>query len=364
MPERERTVAERLQEHLTGRNGQDEWKPEERGDSWEGERPPEENGRPKAKTLITAENIATIDDLIAAGSRVEWLWPGWLQTGVLTAIAAPGGTGKTRFCADLIRRIRHQLGWPDSSPITLSRDARFIWVVSDNHHDELVTLAEGFRIKESIRINAYKEDPYTGVCLDSKEDLFDLDARIGILKPALVIIDTVGNSTDRNLSKQEEAKAYYWPLQVLARRHRTAILCLTHLNADGHFLGRRILEKVRVAIRMEQPDLQNDKRRLEIRKSNSKRPAPLGLIMGDFGNEYDHEPPGDSPQKGPIPIRVTEAADWLKDILTSGPKRVSNTRNEAEMAGFAAGTLYRAKDLLSIEQFEAEGKKWWRLPSN
>jgi hypothetical protein len=307
--------------------------------------------------------VATIEDLEKAGSQVTWAWEGWIPTGVLTAIAALGGTGKTRFCADLLRRVRHGLPWPDGTPMTLPPDSLALWVVSDNHHDEMVTLSRAFDIVPSVRINAWKQDPFAGVCLETAEDLADLDARIRAVKPAFVIIDTVGNSTDRSLSKQEDAKAYYFPLQVLARRHRCAILCLTHLNAGGGFLGRRVLEKVRVALRMEQPDESNDKRRLEVHKTNAKRPPPLGLVMGDQGNDYDGDPPS-APQEQSLPAKVQEAMNWLRERLSIGAGKVGAILTEGGNAGHSKGSLYRACDVLALERFEDDQrKKWWRLPA-
>jgi hypothetical protein len=315
---------------------------------------------------ISAENIATVNDLITAGAKVEWIWPGWIQLGVLTGIGATAGTGKTRFCADLLRRIRHGKGWPDGAAIEIPADALSLWVVSDNHHDEMVTLSQSFGIVDSIRLNAYKSDPYGGVCLEEKQDLKDLEARVAILRPLFVVIDTVGNATDKNLCKQEDAKSFYFPLQIMARRYRTAILCLTHLNADGHFLGRRVMEKVRVAIRMEQPDEDSNRRRLEVVKSNSQRPHVLGVTMGDEANEYDTNPPprADAQERrapGPPPEKVKEAVAWLSEWLKGGPQRVSKTRTEAELRGYSAGTIYRAKEVLAVEEFEAETKKWWQL---
>jgi hypothetical protein len=315
---------------------------------------------------LSLEDVATIHDLVAAGAQVQWLWPDWIQNGVLTAIAAPGGTGKTRFCADLLRRVRHGLAWPDAQAVDVPADALALWVVADNHHDELVTLARDFDVVDSIRINASRAEPYGGVSLETADDYNALEARVKAVRPAFVVVDTVGNATDKKLSVQEDAKAFYWPLQVIARRHRTAILCLTHLNATGQFLGRRILEKVRVAIKIEQPDADNPKRRLEVKKSNSKVPAVLGMTMHDNGNEYDNDPPRTADQEakpGPPPAKVKEAADWLKDWLLGGAKRVGNTISAAEDKGIKTQTLYRAKGLLGLYEFQAEGGKWWRLPS-
>jgi hypothetical protein len=315
----------------------------------------------------TAEDVCTIDDLARAGSQVSWIWRWWIPSGVCVAVASEAGLGKTRFCADLIRRVRHRLPWPDGQAMTLAADALSLWVLADNHHDEMVDLCRDFQIGELVRINAWKDNPYGGVTLETADDLNDLDARMRLLKPAMVIVDTVGNATDRNLGRQEDAKAFYFPLQVLARRHRCAVICLTHLNADGKFLGRRVLEKVRVALRMERPDPGEERRRIEVHKSNSKKPAALGVTMGDVGNDYDHEPPeapADEPGTGASgPSKTGKAVAWLRDYLSRGPKRVSITRDDAESEDISSALLYRAKATLEVEEVKMEGYKWWQLPN-
>lgn len=314
--------------------------------------------------VIKAEDVATIHDLIREGAEITWLWEWWIPTGVLTAIAAKGGTGKTRFCADLLRRIRHGLKWPDGSEMKVPKDALALWVVADNHHDEMVTLCKDFDIVEGVRLNASKADPYGGVTLESVEDYALLEARVAAVKPLLVIVDTVGNATDKNLSRQEDAKMFYQPLQLIARKHRCAILCLTHLNAAGQFLGRRVQEKVRVAIRIDHFE-PNDKRRLEVKKTNRKTPPALGMIMEDNKNEYDNDPP-EPPEEGggkhALSPKVQQAVDWLKRVFTdSTPKRVSNTIDLAKTVNISIGSLYRAKDILLLNEFEAEGYKYWEL---
>jgi hypothetical protein len=307
--------------------------------------------------------VATIDDLRQAGADISWVWLGWIQRSVLTGLAAEAGIGKTRFCADLVRRILHQLPWPDGQAMTLPRDTKVLWVAADNHHGELVELCVSFDIGDVVRLNADQNDPYGGTSLHTAEELRAFEARIREVKPALVFVDTVGNATDRDLCKQEEAKAFYEPLQQIARRQRCAIVCNTHLNAGGQFLGRRVLEKVRTAIRMEQTDPGSTRRRLEVVKSNSRIPPPLGLTMGDKGNDYDGQPPQrpEGNTSGRIPAKLTEAMDWLKAELEKGPRQVQGLRDAAEQKGFPAGTLYNAKDTLGAEEFTAERRKWWRL---
>src|SRR5262245_42957894 len=120
---------------------------DQRGDAKDDDLGPEPE-EPRLKP----EDVATIHDLIREGPRVEWHWPGWIPNAVLTAVAARGGTGKTRFMGDIVRRIRLQLPWPDGEPMTLPPDSLVLWVMSDNHHDELVNLAHAFGIVDNIRI--------------------------------------------------------------------------------------------------------------------------------------------------------------------------------------------------------------------
>lgn len=321
-----------------------------------------------AAERITAADVATIDDLMRAGSEVRWLWPGWIPLGVLTALAAKGGTGKTRFVADLVRRMHHKLTWPDGETMCLpEHDALALWVVADNHHDEMVTLTRDFGITDAVRINAPRSDPYAGVSLETDEDLIFLEARIKAVRPAFVVVDTVGNSTDKNMSRQEDAKAYYQPLQIIARKYRCAILCLTHLNAGGQFLGRRVLEKVRVAIRIDHFEEIGLKRRLEVRKSNSMMPPALGLVMGSAGNEYDHEPPEPPSEDlgGQLGGQLNKAVEWLRaQFAGASAIRVGITIESAKTRSISRGSLYRARDILKLEEFKQDGHTWWALVSN
>lgn len=326
-----------------------------------------------------ADDVAGIDDLVKAGAEIRWVWPNWIQRGVVTAVAAEGGTGKTRFMADLVRRVRHRIGWPDHavagrvSPIDLPPSKWVaLWVVSDNHHDEMVTLCKEFGIADCVKLNAAKSDPYGGVTLDAADEFAALEKRVKAVKPLFVIVDTVGNATDRNLSRQEDAKAFYQPLQLISRRQAAAVMALTHLNANGKVLGRRALEKVRTCIRMNgDGNKDSTRRRLEITKSNSMKPPALGVTMGGTGNEYDDKPPpppedqdgggvGASGKKASTAVQ--EFADVLRPRVEQTAIRVGDAIKFAESKGHGSSTAYAAMALLGLEEVVENGKKWWRIP--
>lgn len=314
------------------------------------------------------EDVAGIGDLKAAGAKTEWVWKGWLQRAVLTAFAAEGGTGKTRATMDIVRRVRHRLPWPDGGQmIDWPGETVALWVVGDNHHSELVTLCDAFGTADCVKINAHPADIYGGVSLENVEDLMLLEKRIAAVKPLFVVIDTVGNTTDKNLSRQEDAKAYYQPLQVIARRQNVVILCLTHLNAGGKVLGRRVMEKVRQVWRLSAETVNDHtcRRRLEVIKSNNPYPGPMGVTMGDEGNEYDNDPPASPEDRekaggGPTPATV-ECAEWLKGFLSEKPRRVAEAREAGESKGFSSKTIYDAKSFLKVVETKVGNSKWWGL---
>jgi uncharacterized protein (UPF0335 family) len=293
---------------------------------------------------IDPSTICTLFDLETAGSEITWIWHGWLQRGVVNVLGAEPGTGKTRFVADLFRRIAHQLPWPDGQEMNLPSNSQGLFVLADNNHDEMVQLGRDFDIKGSVLINTTKDNPWEGTSLDSTEDFQRMEAIIKAVKPAMVIIDTVGNATSKKLYASEDMMNFYKPLQEIARRNQVCLLCLTHLNSGGGMLGRRVLEKARSVLKLDKPDPdQENRRRLEVIKSNSKKPAALGVTMGDNGNEYDLEPPNNEPGTKEAPRRIQECLEWLDQTFGSNPGPVLQAKiiDEAKKAGFDKKLVYR-----------------------
>ena len=318
--------------------------------------------------------VATTADLEKAGAEVKWLWKGWLASKVVCAMAAPGGLGKTRFCGDLVRRIAHQLPWPDGQPMTLPADTKAMWVVSDNHHDQMVGIVNDWKIRDNVVYNAWANEPYGGTQLDCEDDFKLLDYRVGLARPGLVVVDTVGNATGLNLGKQEDARAFYLPLQEMARRRNCCVLALTHLNASGQILGKRVVEKVRVVLNLARPDPADERLALEVTKTFHKKPPALGVKLTDDGYEYDAKPPvapeGMEPgmpgygQARSGPGRPSEAVAaaiaWLRQRLAKGQARAATVIDEAEEAGHEKTTLFRARKAIA-DQIGEPRHYFWKL---
>jgi hypothetical protein len=312
-----------------------------------------------------AVELATAADLIRVNATIRWLWPQWLPLGVLTLLGSDAGVGKTRFCADLLRRIYHGLPWPDGTPATLPAGSGALWVAADNQHPELGTLPGAFGFPpEALALNATRANPFGGTMLDSPEDLRLFERHVERSGVRLVFIDTCLNATERSANKPEDAAAFFKPLQEIAARRQVGMVVLTHLNAGGTPLGRRVVAQCRVAMQLERPDPEGQphRRKLHVTKSNSLYPPPLGVTMGATGNQYDDRPPCPPEEGDKDPPRLAEAVQLLRNCLGTGQgMALYKVRQAAEDKGFTAGTLYRAKTRLGVEEYTRKGKKWWRV---
>lgn len=321
-------------------------------------------------------DFATNSDLKRLDLGVRWIWDKWLQVATVNLLAAEGGMGKTRFVADLCRRVHLGLPWPDGSPMS-QFDGQYIamWVAGDRNQGELLTLSEGFGFGDRISYSGSKKDPLGGVNLNTPSEFAALYRRLKAARPLFLVVDTAGGSTGFNLAKQEEARSFFAPLSDIAAKLNLCVLVITHLNATKNVLGKRAEERVRTVIRMSGENREPETlRRVEVVKSNSLFPAPIGMRLGSTGNEYtpDAPPPpdqfgqqgnrgsDDSPERGP-PTKVRECMDWLTTYLEAAPVRLSKLITDAGTAGFLKQTLYRAKEAMRLTEGETQGSKWWGL---
>ncbi len=341
---------------------------------------PTRNGQ-AATFKPSKERDATVADLAVADAGTRWLWRGWIPYGVLTLLTAEPSTGKTRLGLDITKRIVLNMTWPDGQPIDLKgRNSIVIWVPADNQHSELVDCSAAFGFPpESMILNTTIDNIYGGTELSEKAQLDDLEARIVRHNACLVIIDTITNTSDAKSQDTSDAKRQYKPLQDIAKRTGCAIICVTHLNIAGKTLGRRADEKTRVTIKMDCPDPERQplRRKLSVELTRlCEKPPPMGITMGNMGNDYDNTPP-ESPAENAAVVRpsklpspaVQEAIGYLATALQHGPMKVHTLRTECQhrQPPIDAKQLYLAIKYLPIEEYDEEDQinrktyKWWKL---
>jgi hypothetical protein len=308
---------------------------------------------------------ATLADLRRLVADDQWLWKGWLAAGVLNALAADPGTGKTVMAADLARCLWFGLDWPDGQSNPLPAGTRTLWVPGDRHYPQLISLAEKYALPDEAMIfNAPASDPAAGLDLDDPAELQALAERSQAERPGLVIVDTVGMTTGRNLCKPEDARDYFGPLMDLARALRLPFLLLTHLSKDGQALGRRISGACRLVWKMTDPDPegQPNRRRLWVDKTYAEKPPALGMTISDAGCSFDFNPPtAPEPGKGGRPDDSKDKAKrFIRDALARQDGQVGNTLCQEciKATSVSESTFWRAvKDMTGDGEITTEGGK-------
>jgi hypothetical protein len=161
----------------------------------------------------------TLTDYKRQAADTTWPWKGWLAGGVLNSLAADPGIGKTIVAMNLARALWKGTPWPDGSDNPFPAGTRIMWIPADQHCQQLADLAEDYGMPgESLLFNAPADDPTAtgGRDLDDPASLDELEAAIGAESPGLVIVDTLGMTTQRNLGRPEDARAYLGPLMSIA----------------------------------------------------------------------------------------------------------------------------------------------------
>lgn len=288
-------------------------------------------GVPLAQTATPDDGVepdydfATNADLRRLDLSTRWVWDQWLQLGAVNLLAAEGGLGKTRFVADLCRRVHAGEPWPDNKPmVPWSGEYIAMWVAADRNHGELLTVSEKFGFGDRISYSGSKAEPLGGITLNTPGDFATLYKRAKAARPLFLVVDTVGGATSFSMSKQEEARSFFAPLSDIAARLAMCVIVITHLNASKTVLGKRAEERVRVVIRMSAADRDPvTPRRVEVIKSNAIPPTPLGMLLGDTGNTYavpaPDGPEGGTHAPGKATVGPAKVFDWKEHLNAAIP---------------------------------------------
>jgi hypothetical protein len=309
---------------------------------------PPEGGEESAELIESEDDVPTLADVRAAGAEMAWVWPGWIQAGVVNGLVGEFGGGKTRFVAELIRRVRSGEPWPDGSPMTLPADSRFLIVPADHQQSELCQLATDYGIPDDcIFLNSSKGEPLLVSLFDSKEAVACLERRVEVVRPALVIVDPVtGVTTSLNHGRAEDATALYGPLMRIGRKYGVSVWTLIHTNAQGGTYGRHGTGKFRTEVKLTKFDMGGEERyRLEVTKTNAKKPPPLGATQRDHRWDFDGNPPAVEPEArrpGPKPKAVEEAVAFLHERLAAGEALQCEVVTAWEQAGHSPKSVFAA----------------------
>src|SRR5262249_23538132 len=109
-------------------------------------------------------SYATLADIARIVANQPWVWQGWIAGGVLNAVAAEPGTGKTRFAFDLARRLWFKLDWPDGQENEWPAETRTLWVPGDRNFAEMLQGARDFGLPEdAVALGSSPDEPTGGL---------------------------------------------------------------------------------------------------------------------------------------------------------------------------------------------------------
>jgi putative DNA primase/helicase len=326
-----------------------------------------------------------------APCEVQWVWNGRIPRGRITLLAGRPGEGKSIATMDWAARVTTGRPWPDGSPCPLGS---VVLVAGEDDPADTIRPrldAHGADARRVHLLQAVTRVGALGGTTTAAFTLADLEPLVQTLAAvpdcALVIVDPIGSFLGGRVDahRDNEVRAVLAPLAALAQRTGTAILLVAHQrkgaasHADDLVLGSRAFTGIARSVLHLLADPADDARRLLLPgKMNLSRPA-TGLAFTIGGNParvlWEPDPVALTAdgvlaaQAGGEGDRRTErddAAAWLREYLSHGPKLARDVLTDSKAVGFSKRTIDRAKPLAGVRtRKEAFGGGWlWYLETS
>ncbi len=320
---------------------------------------------------------------------VRWLWPGRLPRGRLALLAGMPGLGKSFATCDFASRVSTGTPWPDGSAcdpgsvllVTAEDDAGdTIRPRLDAHGADVskIHLLQG--VHRLDRRGKPVEAPFMLENLEPLEQALDTLSNV-----RLVVVDPVGSFMGARIDSRSdtEVRSVLGPLATLANRADAAVLLIAHVrkataqHADDLVLGSRAYTGLARAVLHLFTDPDDQQRRLLLPGKMNLTAPPPGLsytITGDPTRVVWSDSP--TTWTATDVLAATggrgrqddddEPAQWLRDVLSSGPIPSSEVKELGETDGFKWRTVQAAKSRIGAiatrEGFDS-GARWvWHLP--
>ena len=357
---------------------------------------PVDHGNLEASCQLVMRCMADVEP-----EKIEWLWPGRIAIGKQTLIGGEPGLGKSQITAALASAVTTGGEWPCAegrAPI----GSVLILSAEDGAGDTIRPRldAAGAAVENVHLITAVRQGDGKGNRTFSLQaDLMLLERaieRIGNVR--LVIIDPVSSYLGKTDShKNADVRGTLEPLGDMASRLRVAVVSITHFSkgagqsAVNSFIGSIAFVAAARAAFIVTPDPDNPSRRLFVQAKNNLAGDCGGLAYRIeqhlVGNNKDIVASavtweGDriswtadqvltANRDGDEKPERSEAEEFLREILSAGPRPSTEIEAEAKGAGVAWRTVRRAQKNLGIKPFrKAEagdglgksGRWYWALP--
>lgn len=334
--------------------------------AWQPKSAPTVQDRTVEPQPATAHVSSTWADMGAILGDLEWHWPNYMPLGMITALVAAGDAGKSQMALHIAQRTLYGGFWPDGSPVEAT--GKVIWL--DTEGSDLITykrmLEWGINPQDIIKPRV-GDDLLNGVLLDTPQGLEALEREIILHLPRLVVIDTLRGAHTQKERDDDAMQSLLKTLATFAARYRCAMLINHHItkkhpaeNLNVITLDRVrgssvIANMARVILAIDQPDPENDRRRVQVIKCNlAPKAAPLGMDIDTQGLTFTEHAPGEPPRD----TTFNRAIEFLKARLANGPDLTNVLEADAKEQGISVATLNRARKLLRVVSLGKSASGW------
>ena len=308
-------------------------------------------------------SLADIADALPA---IEWLWPGWIPSGMITLLGSAPGVGKSMLSLDLARRVIHGMDFPDGSVV--SRPGSVIYVDAELVPQLINERAERWKMDTSALYLLQPAEFF--IDFGEQRDRDRLAEMAYTIDPVLIIIDSLSSISSRGENSVKEVRGLLSFLNNLALDMQAGLLLIHHLrkgsnslNIDSFRGSSHIVAMSRSVLGLSmvqtgpEPD-RNGPRQLELIKTNLGRyPDPIGVELLPLHPDGVLIEYVDPPRAYEPPTQTTLCGEWLVETLEEfgGPMRPRDIVSLAAEDGFSRSTLYRARSDLGDAITNTEG---------
>lgn len=171
---------------------------------------------------------ATMADLQFAVGDVTWLWKDWIPKDMLTLLAGDPGTGKSQLALWFCKLVAEGLLWPNRE---YNNPEPVIFV--DAEAAQVITKERCINMDiplDRVFVPNLGNDMLAQPDLSEESHREQLANMVEEVKPALIVIDSMGGIKSGGENKKEEMQPIMLYLTRLVQNRNCGILVLHHLN--------------------------------------------------------------------------------------------------------------------------------------
>ncbi len=335
------------------------------------------------------KNYPALSELQGHIKDITWFWDYRIPNGKMTVLGGEGGVSKSMLAQRICYMQIHETKFPDGTPVH-NPGAPVLYVDCEGFASGVKKRAQAWGMDISkfyLWSVDLEKDGFINLSNAAFQD--ELIERINAMeqiagKPALVVIDSLGNASAGGQDKVEDVRDLLNFFNQIAYGFDIAVILVAHTRKPpAMFTGKgeitqddirgsgHVINMARAAIGVwkvqtdEKPN-PNAPRVMAVLKTNYDiTPAPLGyeVLRDENGNPKMFF--GDAPKPYKEPTKVQKCADWIIATLEEAgePMQPKELETMAEQEGYKRGNFYDARKLLEKDGriVDTHGKK---IPEN